>query len=238
METYSSTHTAAAVQVELQMRPGSSAAKVTLAPNSMLTAEGGAMIAMSPTINMTTSTRTKKSGGIMRGLKRMISGESFFLNHYHGGNQGGTVWLGATLPGDMMVHELNGEGIIVQGGSYVASTQGIDIDSSWQGFKSLVSREPLFWLKIRGNGKVVVNSFGAIYPVKVNGEYIVDTGHIVAFEESLNFSLTKAGKSWMSSFLGGEGLVCKFRGNGTIWFQSHNSSSFGSILGPKLKPRK
>ncbi len=84
---------------------------------------------------------------------------------------------------------------------------------------------------------MIVNSFGAIYPVKVNGEYIVDTGHIVAFEESLNFSLTKAGKSWMNSFLGGEGLVCKFRGNGTIWLQSHNTSSFGAILGPKLKPR-
>lgn len=238
METYSTTDTAAGVKVELQMRPGSSAAKITLAPNSQLTAEGGAMIAMSPNIEMTTSTHTKQSGGFMRGLKRMISGESFFLNHYFGGNQGGTVWLGATLPGDMMVHELNGEGIIVQGGSYVASTQGIDIDSSWQGFKSLISREPLFWLKVKGNGTVVINSFGAIYPVKVNGEYIVDTGHIVAFEESLNFSLTKAGKSWMSSFLGGEGLVCKFRGNGTIWLQSHNSSSFGSTLGPKLKPRK
>lgn len=238
MENYSSNNTSAAVNIELQMRPGSSAAKITLAPNSQITAEGGAMIAMSPNVAMTTSTRTKQSGGLLRGIKRMISGESFFLNHFNGGSQGGTVWLGATQLGDMMVHELNGEGIIVQGGSYVASTEGIDIDSSWQGFKSLVSRESLFWLKITGRGKVIVNSFGAIYPVKVDGEYIVDTGHIVAFQESLNFTLTKAGKSWLSSFLGGEGLVCKFRGSGTIWLQSHNTSQFGSAIGPKLKPRK
>ena len=47
---------------------------------------------------------------------------------------------------------------------------------------------------------------------RVDGEYIVDTGHIVAFNETLNFSLSKAGKSWMSSILGGEGLVCRFQG--------------------------
>jgi|APDOM4702015159_1054818.scaffolds.fasta_scaffold00386_9 uncharacterized protein (TIGR00266 family) len=226
------------LKVEIQMRPGSSAAKIDLAPGEHFTAEGGAMIAMSPSITLTTSTHTKKSGGIMKGLKRLITGESFFLNHYAAHEQGGTVWLGATHAGDMMVHELNGESIVVQGGSYVASTPEIDMDSSWQGFKSLISKESLFWIKLRGKGTVVLNSFGAIIPIKVNGEYIVDTGHIVAFEESLNFTLTKAGKSWMSSFLGGEGLVCKFQGNGTVWIQSHNTSSFGSILGPKLKPRK
>ena len=71
----------------------------------------------------------------------------------------------------------------------------------------------------------------------VDGEYIVDSGHIVAFEESLDFTITKAGSSWLHSILGGEGLVCKFRGRGRVWMQSHNPSSFGKHLGPKLKPR-
>lgn len=227
----------ATLNVQLTMRPGSTAAEIQLKPGEQFTAEGGAMIAMSPSVTMTTSTQTKKSGGIMRGIKRLISGESFFLNHYNGGSEGGSVWLGATHAGDMMVHELNGETLIVQGGSYVASNSDIDIDLGWQGFKSLVSKEGLFWLKIKGKGSVIVNAFGAIYPIQVDGEYIVDTGHIVAFEETLNFTLSKAGKSWTSSFLGGEGLVCKFKGKGTIWVQSHNSSSFGSILGSKLKAR-
>jgi uncharacterized protein (AIM24 family) len=73
--------------------------------------------------------------------------------------------------------------------------------------------------------------------VPVNGEYIVDTGHIVAFDETLNFKLSKAGKSWLSSLLGGEGLVCRFQGQGTVWCQSHNAPSFGKTLGPKLRPR-
>ena len=95
----------------------------------------------------------------------------------------------------------------------------------------------MFWIHLTGAGKVVLNSFGAIYPVEMDGEYIVDTGHIVAFQETLDFKVTKAGKSWMSSFLGGEGLVCRFRGKGTVWCQSHNQTSFGHTLGPMLKTR-
>ena len=225
------------LSVSIKMRPGSSAAEVDLQPYQTFTAEAGAMIAMSPSITLQTSTLTKQSGGLMQGLKRMVSGESFFLNHYTAGSTGGKVWLSTTHAGDMEVLELSGQGIIVQGGSYVASSPDISMDSNWQGFKSLVAKESMFWLAIRGRGTVIFNSFGAIYRVQVNGEYIVDTGHIVAFDESLDFRLTKAGKSWMSSMLGGEGLVCKFKGQGTVWIQSHNTSSFGSILGSKLKPR-
>jgi uncharacterized protein (AIM24 family) len=83
----------------------------------------------------------------------------------------------------------------------------------------------------------VLSSYGAIYPVEVNGEHIVDTGHIVAFDETLKFTLSKAGKSWVGSFLGGEGLVCKFQGVGVVWCQSHNAPSFGGVLGPMLKAR-
>jgi len=108
----------------------------------------------------------------------------------------------------------------------------------WQGFKSLLSGESMLWLNLKGRGKIVLSSFGAIYPIEVDGEYIVDSGHIVAFNETLNFSITKAGSSWLQSFLGGEGLVCKFKGKGTVWCQSHNPKSFGLSLSPSLRPRK
>ncbi len=82
----------------------------------------------------------------------------------------------------------------------------------------------------------LMTPLGAI-PFRMHRLGIVDTGHIVAFNETLDFTLSKAGKSWMSSLLGGEGLVCKFQGQGTVWCQSHNPKSFGQALGPKLKPR-
>ena len=136
-----------------------------------------------------------------------------------------------------MTYELDNESLIVQGGSFVACEEHIDVDMSWQGFKSILADDSMFWLNLKGSGKTIINSFGAIYPVEVDGEYIVDTGHIVAFNETLNFELTKAGGSWITAIMGGEGLVCRFKGQGTVWCQSHNANGFGSSLGSMLKPR-
>ncbi len=226
------------MNIDIKMGPGSALAQVTLQPNEELTAEGGSMVTMSGGMKIETTTHKKGKGSIVQGLKRALGGENFFMNHYTAPSEGGEVLLSTTLPGDMLVHEINNEKLIVQAGSYVASSKGIDIDFGWQGFKSaLFSGEKAFWLNISGNGTVVINSFGAIFPIEIDGEYIVDTGHIVAFTEGLNFKISKAGKSVLSTFLGGEGLVCKFSGKGTVWCQSHNNDSFGRKLGSMLKPR-
>jgi uncharacterized protein (TIGR00266 family) len=224
------------MNIEILSGPGNAAAKVVLEPKEVLTSEGGAMIAMSDDMQITTTTMKKNSGNVLGAVKRMLAGESFFLNHFTS-VRGGEVYLATTLPGDMKVFDLQNENLILQGGSFVSCSEGVNVDMTFQGFKNLFSREGLFWLNLNGKGKVIFNSFGAIYPIEVDGEYIVDTGHIVAFNESLNFTLSKSGKSWINSLLGGEGLVCKFRGKGTVWCQSHNVSSFGGLLGPKLKPR-
>lgn len=216
-------------------RPGNAAAKVGLEAGETLTAEAGAMIAMSPNISITTTTHKKGSGGMLKAIKRKLAGESFFLNHFDAPG-GGEVWLSTALPGDMLVQELDATALIVQSGSYVAHGSGIDVDLGWQGFKSFLSGEGAFWLRISGAGPVLLASFGAIYPVQVDGEYIVDSGHIVAFEETLDFKLSKAGSSWIHSMLGGEGLVCRFSGRGTVWCQSHQRKGFGHSLRPHLKP--
>lgn len=225
------------MRTEIIHGPGNAAARILLDPGEQVTAEAGAMIAMSGNVGMETSTRKREGGGFLAAAKRMLAGESFFLNHFTAGSQGGEVLLATTLPGDMMKLAMEGETLIVQSGSFVACTPGIAMDMSWQGFKNVVSGESMLWLKMSGHGRLIVSSYGAIYPVQVNGEYIVDTGHIVAFDETLNFKLTKAGKSWISSILGGEGLVCKFEGQGVVWCQSHNAPSFGQVLGPMLKER-
>jgi uncharacterized protein (AIM24 family) len=73
--------------------------------------------------------------------------------------------------------------------------------------------------------------------VEVNGQYTVDTGHIVAFEDTMQFQVVKAGASLIGSLLGGEGFVCRFTGQGKLYCQSHNPVSFGRTLSPSLKPR-
>ena len=125
----------------------------------------------------------------------------------------------------------------MQSTGYMASTGGVDIDLGFQGLKSFFSGEAIFWLRISGAGVVFLSAFGGIYTIDVDGEYVVDTGHIVAFEKSLDFSITKAGAGWLGSILGGEGLVCRFRGRGKLYCQTHNPGAFGQQVGSKLPPR-
>lgn len=226
------------MHIELLHRPGNTAAKVTLQAGETCTAESGAMIAMSGHMNITTTTHKKNAGGFFKAAKRMLAGESLFLNHFDPQGKPGEIYFGTGLSGDMMVMELYNENLIVQSGSFLACEDSVDMDMGWQGFKTLLSGESLFWLNLKGSGQLILSSFGAIYPVEVDGETIVDSGHIVAFSETLDFSITKAGKSWLHSFLGGEGLVCKFNGKGTVWCQSHNPKSFGFALSPNLRARK
>ena len=74
----------------------------------------------------------------------------------------------------------------------------------------------MFWVKCSGSGPLLLNSFGAIYEVDVDGDYVVDTGHIVAFEDSLSFQIGKSNESWLGSFFGGEGLSVVFLDAETI----------------------
>lgn len=139
--------------------------------------------------------------------------------------------------GDLLVYEMKGQELVVQATSYLASASSVDIDLGFQGFKSFFSGEAIFWLSISGHGPVILTSFGGIYDIDVAGEYIVDTGHIVAFEKSLDFEITKAGSSLIGAFLGGEGLVCRFKGKGKVYCQTHNPGAFGSRIGSQLPAR-
>ncbi len=228
------------MQIELLGAPAATAARVTLSTGEVLTAEVGAMIAMSTGLRVQTSSKTSEGkGGMLKGIKRMFSGESFFLNSFTATADNQQVIVGPALIGDVIHHQLEGGTLVVQGSSWMASSPGIDIDTSFQGLGAgLLSGEGMFWVKCSGTGDVLINSFGAIYEIDVQDGYTVDTGHIVAFEDTLEFKIGKAGTSLIGSFLGGEGLVCKFNGSGKLYCQTHNPPSFGSTLGSQLKPRR
>ena len=225
------------MNIEIVHSPGNAAARLKLGNGESVTAEAGSMIAMSGNVNIETSTYQKGKGGVLKPLQRMIAGESFFLNHFTASADGDEVWVSPVLAGDLLAHELKGETLIVQSGSFLAAEKSIQMDLDWQGFKAIFSGESMFWLTVSGTGKIVLSAFGAIYPVAVDGAYIVDTGHIVAFDETLNFTIKKAGKTLIGSLLGGEGLVTRFEGKGTVWCQSHNANSFGYALSSMLRPR-
>jgi uncharacterized protein (TIGR00266 family) len=224
------------MEIEILYQPAGTAAICHLGPKDRLMAESGAMMAMRGPVEVKTTTKQKSGGGLISGLKRLVSGESFFINHFSTSTSG-QVFLSTPLPGDIFVKELHGEKLVIQSGGFLACEENIQINMEWQGLKSIFSGEGLFWIKAQGHGKILLESFGFIYPIQVQGEYIVDTGHIVAFEETLNFEISKASSSWISAFLSGEGFVCKFKGTGTVWCQSHNQNSFGRQIRPYLKTK-
>jgi len=224
---------------QMLCQPAATALRFELDQGESITCEVGAMIAMSSGLTVETTSKSRGgSGGIIKGLKRMFSGESFFLNHFTAQQPSQSLLIGPTMLGDCVHHTMRGGTMIVQGSSWLASTPGIDIDTTWQGFTSaLFSGESMFWVKCSGSGELYLSSYGAIHSVEINGDYTIDTGHIVAFEDSLKFNIGKASRSLIGSFLGGEGLVCKFHGQGKLYYQSHTLPSLGSLLGPKLKAK-
>ena len=220
------------MQTEILYRPSYSLAVVKLNPNETLQVEGGAMVSMTPNLKL----ETKAKGGILKSLARLVlGGESFFMNTYTAPSEGGEITLAPALPGDVQLMELRDEVLMVQSGSYVASSQGINVDTKWGGAKTFFGSEGLIMLKVSGTGTLIVSSYGAIHPVELAAgqKYVVDTGHLVTFEDRLDFKVQKVA-GWKSTLFSGEGLVVELTGPGKLTLQTRSEDAFLSWLMPHL----
>jgi len=222
------------MQIEVGYRPAHSLARVVLDSGEAVVAESGAMVGMSTNVQMQT-----QAGGVMSGLKRMFGGESFFRNTFTAQGGPGEVLLAHALCGDMVTMEMTQAGYFIQSSSYIASTPNVEIETKVGGFRSFFAGEGVFILKAtsRSPGQLLVGAFGGIEELKCDGNLVVDTGHLVAWDATLEYSVGKSASGWVASFLSGEGLVCHFRGHGRIWIQSRNPSEYGKTVGKLLPPR-
>ncbi|NEO84633.1 MAG: TIGR00266 family protein [Spirulina sp. SIO3F2] len=207
----------------IEHSPAYASLKLSLQPNQTAIVEASAMAAMDSCIDM----QTKVKGGMMKGLKRMLGGESLFMNEFTAKGKPGELYVSPNVPGDIQHYPLAaGRSLMVQSSGFVASGTEVQIDSKFQGMKGFFSGEALFLLRVTGQGDVWFSSYGGIIEVPVSGDYVVDTGYIVAFEDSLQYNVEMLGglsfKGLRTGILGGEGLVCRFRGEGRLWVQSRN----------------
>ena len=212
---------------------------VELSPGETFVSEAGAMFRASENIDIDVTTRRRGSGGLLGGVRRMLARESFFLSTYRTNDGGpGDVGLAPTLTGDLALIECSGANRwLCTGGSYLGSSGELALDTEFQGIRGVFSRESLSFLSVEGRGQLLVSAFGSIREIDVDGELTVDTGHVVAFEDSLEYRLGKAGGSWIQSFLSSEGIVLNFSGSGRMYVQSHNPNEFGTALGGIMPPR-
>jgi uncharacterized protein (TIGR00266 family) len=220
------------MQVEIQYRPSYALAVVSLDPDESIQAEAGAMVSMSPGMAIV----TEATGGLMGALRRSIlGGESFFMNTYRAPDRGGQIALAPVLPGDMAVLELKDEMLMVQSGSYVGSSQGIDVDTKWSGAQTFFAREGLIMLQCSGSGTLVISSYGAIHEMELSAgqSHVIDTGHLVAFTEGMGFKVRSIG-GMKSTLFSGEGLVVDLAGPGKVLMQTRSDDAFLSWLIPRL----
>jgi uncharacterized protein (TIGR00266 family) len=214
----------------IEHAPAYASLYLKLRPNQMVVVESGAMAAMDTCIQM----KSKIQGGLAKGIGRMLGGESLFISEFTAVGQPGELMLSPGVPGDIQHYRLEGNSLMVQSSGFVAASPAIDLDTKFQGFKGFFSGESLFLLKASGTGDIWFSSYGAILEIPVDGEYIVDTGYIVAFEDTLNYKVEMlSGLSWKGlrvGILGGEGLVCRFSGKGRLWVQSRQLYPFLNFL--------
>ena len=215
---------------EVLHQPSFSLAIVRLQPEQSILAEAGAMVSMSANVEL----QSQMKGGLFGAIKRAAGGESAFVSTFTARGGPGEVTFAPGAPGDIAALEMSNQMFFVQSSSYLAGDASLNVDTKWGGAKTFFSGEGLFVLQVSGTGLLLVTSFGAIHRKRLQpGErYVVDTGHLVAWEGSTQYTLRKAAAGFFRSMMSGEGIVAEFMGPGEILIQTRNLQAFASLLKP------
>lgn len=217
------------MKVQLRHNPASTIARCFLAGGEPMRVESGAMVAHSAGVTL----QAKAEGGILAGLKRsVLAGESFFVSTFTAPPHGGWVDVAPALPGDMLNLQITQDRpFFISRGGWIANSHGVQVESKWGGFANLFGGEGGFGLRAHGDGEIVVGVFGAIDVIDLQpGEPItIDTGHVVAYDLSMNFTIRRAvvGRS-IQSLKSGEGFVFDFVGPGRVLLQTRNPGAFAA----------
>ena len=201
--------------------------RVELSPGDVFIAEGGSMAWAADG----TQVKARLLGGFLSALiRKAAGGESLFVGEYTHPT-GGEVAFSPAAPGTVETKRLSGGSLMLTGGSFMACTPGISLALKFGGLRAMFSGEGLFVIECGGVGDLFFNTFGALIEREIDGEFTVDTGHVVAWEPTLSYRLQGMG-SLKSTMLSGEGLAMRFSGKGKIYLQTRTMDAMASWLTP------
>jgi uncharacterized protein (TIGR00266 family) len=186
---------------------------------AMYTERGG--MAWLSNVDMDTSAK----GGLMRGLGRMVSGESLFMTTYTARRGGGKIAFTPEAPGSVLSMALDsGQAMLCQRDAFMCAEESVDLSVYFHKRlgAGLFGGEGFFLQKVEGPGYVFFEIAGEAYETTLaSGEVLsVDPGHIALLEPTVDFSITRV-KGVRNMLLGGEGLfLAKLTGPGKVWLQS------------------
>lgn len=216
---------------EILEKPDFSLVKVVFqAAGEQMLVESAAMVARDSAMEM----KTAMQGGLLGAAKRkLLGGESIFQNTFTATAAEQQLWLAPGPEGDVEVLELSPQmPVMLSSGAFLASGTGVKLDTKWGGAKGFFSGAGLFLLKAEGEGPLFFCAYGGIHAVDVGpAGYICDTSHIVGFTAGLSYDVQKLG-GLKSLFFSGEGLVCRFQGQGRLWISTRNPSGLVGFVHP------
>ena len=180
------------------------------------------------------SFRAKLMGGFFRSLfRKILGGTSMFINEYQATGPS-EVAFSHCVAGTLVKIPVTSEGLLISGGSFTACTPGVDMRTQFGGFKAFFSGKGAFFIEASGSGDVFFGAYGAVFEKELDGELIVDNGHVLAWENTLDWSLEGAG-GLKSTLFSGEGLVMRFSGRGRIWVQTRHLTGTAGWITPFLR---
>lgn len=198
--------------------------EVELDPGEGVRAEAGAMMYMDDEqIVMQTST----GGGLFKGFKRMITGESFFITTFLNNSNGKVhVAFGAPYPGKIIPLDLGklGGSFLCQKDAFLCAAQGVEIEVAFTKKlgAGLFGGEGFILQRLEGNGMAFVHAGGTIIKKELQAHETlrVDTGCLVAFAPSVSYDIQFVG-GFKNALFGGEGIfLAQMTGPGLVYFQS------------------
>ena len=220
------------MNLAIRHNPSFAVARATLTAGEQISIEAGAMMAMSGGVNL----ESKMEGGLKKGLMRsVLGGESLFISKLTAAQEGDWVDAAARLPGDLAVIDVDGS-VNLTSGAWLLSAGGVEIDTKWGGFKNLVGGEGGFLIRANGTGQVVCSCYGAmeIYDLADGEALVLDSGHLVAYSDGLQFQTRMVSSRLMQTLKSSEGLVFEFTGPGRVWAQTRNPGELVSWLTAEL----
>lgn len=203
------------------------AVEVTLNRGESMYTQSGGMVWQTEGIEMKTNTK----GGLMKGLGRMLSGESLFMASYTSMRDGATIAFGSTVPGDVIPVNLTGTpGIIAQKRAFLCAQESVNVSItlSKKFSAGLFGGEGFILQDLSGDGYAFLEVDGdQVIKELAPGEVLkVDTGNVVAFDKTIRYEVETV-KGLGNIVFGGEGLfLTKLVGPGRVVLQTQNFNDF------------
>src|SRR5512140_856253 len=212
-------------------------ARVRLAPGQELYAEAGKMVYKTANVHWDTRMSGNTLGEkLMGALRRTVTGESLFLTYFRA-DGAGEVGFAGNYPGRIQVFDLPaGRSLMAQRDAFLFAQPSVQFSVA------LVKRlgagffggEGFILEKLTGPGTVFIHAGGDFVEFALNpGESVqIDTGSIVAFDESVNYVIQFVG-GVKTAIFGGEGLfLATLTGPGRVIIQSMTLEKLRRELAP------